>query len=373
MTLLRVNSVRNKILCAILLFASCCFVTAEQGLAQQISTIEISSQSAEPVFVATVPARTQFARAYVPDRGQDAARYQSDLARLGIEVGQYISLTEANLGQALRDEDMLAVLPANLIANPVAGLMEGGYFAFRPTPDGFAPVRITTDDGRSLEPIDLEPLASVPPAVITLAEPETALIAGIDLPHSGQLDLMLHNMRVDTGILQTLLGRSGLSPGRVQLATPGELLGAVRDDGMGVLFLSASQNDQEITALRDLDGLDIWVVTNFGLVPAWPDYFGPAPSAAPETGAGDGLSAVTEAEIEAESAAIAEAIETGIESESPPVPILPKAEDPSYAVTDADAVVLILPATLLPTDLGRIVGVPRALIRELDALRERRY
>ncbi|MFZ7092511.1 hypothetical protein [Primorskyibacter sp. 2E233] len=187
------------------------------------------------------------------------------------------------------------------------------------------------------------------------------------------MDLMLHNMRVDTGILQTLLGRSGLSPGRVQLATPGEVLGAVRDDGKGVLFLSASQNDQEITALRDLDGLDIWVVTNFGLVPAWPDSFGPAPSAAPETGAGDVLSAVTEAEIEAESAAIAEAIEPGIESESPPVPILPKAEDPSYAVTDADAVVLILPATLLPKDLQRIVGVPRALIRELDALRERRY
>jgi hypothetical protein len=42
-------------------------------------------------------------------------------------------------------------------------------------------------------------------------------------------------------------------------------------------------------------------------------------------------------------------------------------------VTDADAVVLILPASLLPSDLDRIVGVPRALIRELDALRERRY
>ena len=373
MTLLIFNSVRHKILCAILLFSSSCFVLAEQGHAQQISTFEVSPQSAEPIFVATVPVRTQIARAYVPDGGQDSARYQSDLARLGFEVGQYISLTEANLGQALRDEDMLAVLPANLIANPVAGLMEGGYFAFRPTPDGFAPVRITTDDGRSLEPIDLELLASVPPAVITLAEPETALIAGIDLPRSGQLDLMLHNMRVDTGILRTLLGRSGFTPGRVQLAGPGEVLDAVRDGSVGVLFLSASQNDQEITALRDIDGLDTWVATNFGLVPAWPASFGPVPSGSLETGPADTLTPVTESETDGAGQAIAQAPDTQDDTARPPVSALPAAGDPSYSVTDADAVVLILPATLLPADLARIVGVPRALIRELDVLRERRY
>lgn len=336
------------------------------ALAQQ--TIDTTRD--DLIFLASGTPRTQFARAYIPDGGKNADAFARDLADLGIVHRQYERLTDANILKALQDPDMMAAVPASLLgAAPLGFLFEGGYFAFRATPDGLVPINVRRPDGTLLGAVDLGPLAEAPPPVIGSERPNTTLIASAGLPAAGTVDVDLYAMRADRGILAQIFEKAGLQVGRVALGGADRLSQGPQPGGPVLMFMAASQNDPALAAIVQRADLDFHVITNFGPVPIRLAAASNEPEAA-------GTPAPPPPATPAQSAAPPPpAIPAAADDAVPPEPDalaadLPPARPARFDPADYDAVILVTPVPLRPGTLDRIELVWRFVLGQAASKRE---
>ena len=325
------NSVKRLLGCALALGA-----LASQANAQ----VEIDATSADPVFIATGDPRPSFATAYIPDGGSNSLLYANELGLLGFAHGRYVSLTEANILQMIKDPDMVALVPGSLLGGPNAGVFfDGSFFAFVPTPDGLEPVRVTRSDGMVMEPRDLAPMTAADLPVVRPAQVQTTLLASVALPASGALELFRFGMNIDEAALAQLLGKAGLTAAPSALVDATGVSDALRP-GAALLFMAPTQGDPALAPVFASEaGISFHAITNFGLVPVRPEAAGDTPRLPPVQPATPVVAAAP--------AAPAAIVET-----APPEPELPPAAaHPDLDITDTESLAAILPAGMLPEDI----------------------
>ncbi|MCF3974820.1 hypothetical protein [Paracoccus salsus] len=248
----------------------------------------MTTAETSPVFIATGTPRASFGRAYIPDNGQNIDIFQRDLGYLGIGFDTYVSLSNGNITQMLRDDDMVAVLPASFLANPnLAFMFDEPYFAFRPTPDGLAAVRLTGPGGTIMAPRDLAPMRPDALPIVELSASQTTLIADTDLPADGALSLGLFAMRADPGQLAQVLRLTGLDAGPTALVDGPQITGQADAPGSAVMFMAVSQGDSNLAPLMARRDMRFYAATNFGLAPVWPAAAGPQRNVSPPMPAPD--------------------------------------------------------------------------------------
>ncbi|MCQ0091813.1 hypothetical protein [Roseovarius sp. M141] len=326
------------------------YVVALAALVFQANAqVEIDATSSDPVFIASGEPRSAFATAYIPDGGSNSLLYANELNLLGLSYDRYASLTEANILQMVKDPDMVALVPGNLLGGPNAGVFfDGNFFAFVSTPEGLQPVRVVRSDGMLMEPRDLAPMAAATLPVVRPAQVQTTLMASVALPASGRLEVFRFGMKMDEAGLAQILAKAGLASAPSTLIDAAGVPDALTP-GSALLFMPLTQTDPALSPLfAPGAGTRFHAVTNFGLVPVRPEaaveILGLPPIQSPTP------------VVAAAPPAPAAIVET-----SPVAPELPPAAaHPNLDISDTEALAAILPAGMLPENVRKADLVWRA-------------